>query len=325
MKRIGLVGWFDAHNIGDELARHVVQEGLQRRFPCEVDALSTARFLSARHCGGVVSLQEECGAAFWRRYDAICWGPGGIMPGAFQLLEERLPPLDVPQVIISSAWAPGAAVGPLLARCCCAWSRVPLTTETPGLPVMVAPDVAYGLRVQPVAEPTDKTVLVCPSYRCPPLGRRRLRAFIASAQRRGYEVILYPVAASPGDMDILACDELARATGARCYVDVPNWRETMYMIRRAALVVSFRKHVAVLAQMLGVPSVVCDYWGNFGPMQDVARGDSLLLGGPREGTGDVGTDAQWQAALEHRTVSFEPEQARRRVNAALDAVAEAIA
>lgn len=324
MMRVGLIGWFRAHNVGDELALHVASEGLRRRLNCEVEALSTARFISAPHCG-VTSLSEQPGRSFWSRYDALCWGPGGMLPGAPMMLQGHLPPWELPQVILSSVWTPGPETDALLQRCRLAWSRCACVGDTGTTPVIVAPDCAYGLHVTPVAEPDTHTIVVCPSARCPELARRRIGSFVRKALAEGYSVLLYPAASSPGDMDIIACWLLAQATGATCYQDVPNWQETMYIIRHAALVVTLRKHPAIMAQLLGVPSVVCDYWGVFRPLQDVSGGDSLIIGGPIEAGGEVGAVAEWLACLEHRAVGFDRAAARARVNAALDAVAEAIA
>lgn len=91
-----------------------------------------------------------------------------------------------------------------------------------------------------------------------------------------------------------------------------------------ALVVTFRKHPAIMAQLLGVPSVVCDYWGSFGPLQGVSGGDSLILGGPRESGGSVGSAGEWLDCLHYQTADLCRREARERVNQALDEVAEAL-
>ncbi len=317
--RIGLIGWFGAHNIGDELACHIVREGLQRRLHCEVEVLSTARYISAPH-SGVISVCELPGPCFWSRYDALCWGPGGMLPGAAMLLQDHMPSVNIPQVVVSSSWPEEAATVDLLRHCRLLWSRIP-AVATDGPPVIIAPDCAYALHVEPNPQPDLHNIVICPSAQCPKEGLARLTTFARTALRKGYRVDFYPAASSPGNMDILTCWELAKATGGLCYQDVPNWAEALYIIRKAALVVSFRKHPAIMAQLLGIPSVVCDYWGVFRPVQEVAGGDSLILGGPLE----VGTEAQWLEALGHREVSFDSAPARARVNAALDTVADAIA
>lgn len=231
--RIGLIGWFGVHNIGDELALHVVREGLRQRLHCEIDTLSTARRLTA-HDYGLTAVRDRPDACFWAQYDALCWGPGGMLPGAPRLLRGYLPPLDIPQAIVSSSWREDdETMLPLLRRCRLAWTRRKLSPLATGPRIIVAPDCAYGLRVLPVRRRESWTIIVCPSARCPTRGQERLRLLTEAAMIEGYKVVFYAAAASPGDMDIVFCARLAEQTGAEYYQDVPTWQEALETFRGA--------------------------------------------------------------------------------------------
>ena len=287
------IGNFGAHNIGDDLLLHV----LRQNWPEPIDALSYSRRASVPDAG-VWSMHDGARLRL-APYDTVILGPGGVFPGYAAipdawvesgrdaLCSEALRGKRV--LALGVGWFPIADTRAIFdTRRLLDCAEAILARDAPmaavaGPGAVLGPDLAYGLAVDDrLFGARDNSVLICPNETPRPMRDTVFEVCTQAARdyvALGLNPLLVPCSASFAEVDIILCKEVADAAGVPWYPTVLTWQEFLPMAARAHSVLTFRKHAAVMAQLVGTPSVVWDSRGAFAGLQAEAKGYSVVAGG----------------------------------------------
>jgi hypothetical protein len=288
------IGNFGAHNIGDDLLLHV----LRQNWPEPIDALTYSRRASVPDAG-IWSMHDGARLRL-DAYDTVILGPGGVFPGYANIPDawieggrdalrpeslqgKRVLALGVGWFPLQNHMAEQIAIADtrmLLKDAGCVLARDARMAAIGGAMAWLCPDLAYGLAVDDTLfEERGRTVVVCPNVTLEDASREVCARAVADCRSLGLEPLVVACSASFSEVDAILCHEISRATGAPWYPTVLTWQEFLPLAARAHSVLTLRKHAAVMAQLVGTPSVVWDGRGAFAGMQEVAGGYSVVEGG----------------------------------------------
>ena len=288
------IGNFGAHNIGDDLLLHV----LRQNWPEPIDALTYSRRASVPDAG-IWSMHDGARLRL-DAYDTVILGPGGVFPGYANIPDAwleggrdalRREAIQGKRVLaLGVGWFPRenhiaeqlaiADTKALLLDAETVLARDANMAAIAGSSAMICPDLAYGLTVDDALfGERGRQVLVCPNATITDGSRVVCTQAIRDCQALGLEPLLVPCSASFKEIDSILCHEISQATGAPWYPTVLTWQEFLPLAARAHSVLTFRKHAAVMAQLVGTPSLCVDSRGAFAGIQEVAGGYSVVVGG----------------------------------------------
>jgi hypothetical protein len=284
MKKIGMVGGFAAHNIGDDLCYDVFTEELSKYGEYEFTKLTFSVNKSTRN---YVSL-KDCSPDIFSNFDVIVWGPGGIFPGVVTAIPKwGIKMAGVPHIGVSCGYFPGNTPEEVITRFIgnnfhFMWCRDRYmlqfcnNAEVYGIE---APDCAYGkdLTSSRSLIVNREKVVIAPKAIQTLEVTRVLGNVINKLGDAGKSTVLIPTSAVAGEMDIIVCNDLFREADSLLVEGVLSYDDVIDIVRDAELVITLRKHTAVIAQMLGVPSIVWDCWGAMEPLQEVSSGFSKIV------------------------------------------------
>ena len=313
IRRVGIVGGFGTHNIGDDLMLHVVSKAITERLPQATIWKLTYGCKYHQYDNHILSMRNNPTQCILdSELDLIVWGPGGLFPGVATVQNwcpegvvdfEALG--DIPHIGVGLGYFLQRGVYDLasekeqdsyeatrkmlrhfkwlgvrdkfLAKLC----------EDAGIEYTIAPDLAYGYNPQllPPCQETSDVVLVSPRYGHVPAVVTALTDMIHWLLELGWRVKLVPSQAALGDMDLLLCHDIQKAIPlVEVVEDVVSYEDFFHLLADCAALYSLSKHPSILANMMGVPVWIYDYRAN---IQQICGAETIHAVGNWHDPGDV--------------------------------------
>jgi len=308
--RIAIWGGWAYNRPGDDIILRTLRDGLIERLPgVEVTGLTIGRS-TATHDGAILPVSHVTPETV-APYDVFIIGPGGNWPGVAELVDMAATAIR-PTITIGVGYCNLAGDDPASGADQCEgllWRMryigcrdmimegIARKATAPGVSVSLCPDLAYAARF-PQARQTHLgspgPAAICTQAYLPGAFREYIEDLARYLLDEGSEVWALPNANPAGQTDMMACAALAeRVPGIRLIEACCDVEEFAGYLSQIGCLYSTRKHGAIMAQLMGIPSAVIDWTGAFAPLQLVAGGFSKVLGN-RQGPGDP---AEWRAGL----------------------------